>query len=107
MFELPGLPLLHRKADALPLDVDQEHTHLNLLTHPDDLVGVLHVVIRQLTHVDEAVLSDQDPDSNGWIRTAPSGNLATSSSSPPRARMTSRRVLTSMSSLCSRRDTFD
>ena len=40
------LPLLHRKADALPLDVDLEDAHLDLLTHADDLVGVLHVAIR-------------------------------------------------------------
>ena len=50
-----GLGGLERQADALPVEVDVEHLHLDLVADLHDRRGVVDVLPRQLGHVDEAV----------------------------------------------------
>jgi len=36
---------LHRKSDSFPIRINRQHTYLNLLTHPDYFVRVLHKTV--------------------------------------------------------------
>src|SRR2546429_357293 len=53
---------LQREREASPLGVDLDHLHLHRVALRDDLARVLHVVLRELRDVHEALDAGKDLD---------------------------------------------
>src|SRR5690606_5010712 len=67
----PGLrpgTALHRERDALALDIDLQHRHLDHLPRPHRLARILDEAVGQLGDVHQAVLVDADVDEGAEVR---------------------------------------